>query len=66
MCCIKKGQLNPAARREVIQVVSSRIMDICKYPTTAQLNVVASKIAEELGAKDLLGVGYVSKAYFTC
>ena len=60
MCCISTGKLTSAARREIVQAVTSKLMNYCKYPTGRQIEVIASKLVERInGAKDALGTGYV-------
>lgn len=60
MAAITKKQLNSTARREIVQATASKIMNVCRYPTMQQVNVVASKIVGYIGVKDTFGVGYVS------
>lgn len=58
--CISQGSLNSAARTEITQATASQIMNICRYPTTKQLQTVASKIMHQIKIKDAVGIGYVS------
>lgn len=61
MFCISIGQLNSSARHEITQAVVHQMMNHCKYPTSKQIDVIASKIVETIkGSKDCLGVGHVS------
>ena len=60
MIAITKKQMTSAARREIVQAVSSAVMNVCRYPTAKQIDVVASKIVASIGVKDTFGVGYVS------
>lgn len=60
MLALHNGQLNGSARREIVQAVASKIMNICRYPTTGQMNVVAAKIAHKLNVQDTLGTGHAS------
>lgn len=36
MFALRNGQLNASATREIVQAVTSKIMNICRYPTTGQ------------------------------
>lgn len=63
MFCIGHGQLDKHARREIVQATALQILRHCKYPTSKQVQVVASKIVATIpGTKDFLGVGHVSIA----
>ena len=59
MLAISKGELTSSARREIVQSVASKMLNNCKYPTTDQIDVVASKIVEIKGSCDNLGTGHV-------
>lgn len=60
MLAISKGELTSSARREIVQSVASKMLNNCKYPTTDQIDVVASKIVEKIkGSRDYLGTGHV-------
>lgn len=67
MHCLSQGQLNGSSRREITHAVVYKILNCCKYPTSKQIDVVASKIVEEFGkfSRDALGTGYVSTLYNT-
>ncbi len=61
MACISKGELNTHARREIIQSVTHKMLNYCKYPSKKQREVVASRIVETInGSRDALGISYVS------
>ena len=63
MLAISKGELTSSARREIVQSVASKMLNNCKYPTTDQIDVVASRIVEKIkGSRDSLGTGHVSLA----
>lgn len=60
MLAISKGELTSSARREIVQSVASKMLNNCKYPTTDQIDVVASKIVGKIkGSRDNLGTGHV-------
>ncbi len=61
MLAISKGELTSSARREIVQSVASKMLNKCKYPTSEQIDVVASKIVAKIkGSRDGLGTGHVS------
>ena len=63
MLAISKGELTSSARREIVQSVASKMLNSCKYPTTDQIDVVASWIVEKIkGSRDSLRTGHVSLA----
>ena len=57
---ISQGSLNSAARKEITQTAASQILNICRYPTRQQLDVVGYKIMTTIKIKDAIGIGYVS------
>ncbi len=64
MGAIAKGQLTSQARREIVQSISSKMLNNAKYPTITQVDVVSSKIIVSIkGTRDRLGTGYVSTAH---
>lgn len=61
MLKIHKGELNGVARREIVQAVTHKMLNNCKYPTAKQIQVVATKIVTNInGTRDALGTGHVS------
>ena len=63
MLAISKVELTSSARREIVQSVASKMLNSCKYPTTDQIDVVASRIVEKIkGSHDSLGTEHVSLA----
>lgn len=61
MLAISKAELTSSTRREIVQSVASKMLNHCKYPTTDQIGVVASKIVGTIkGSRDSLGTGHVS------
>ena len=61
MLCISKGQLTKNARTEIVQSVTHKMLNYCKYPSKDQREIVASKIVRTInGSRDALGVGHVS------
>ena len=64
MLAISKVELTSSARREIVQSVASKMFNNCKYPTTDQIDVVASRIVEKIkGSHDSLGTEHVSLAW---
>ena len=60
MVAISKGELTSSARREIVQLVASKMLNNCKYPTTNQIDVVASNIVKKIkDSRDSLGTGHV-------
>ena len=62
MLAIGNENLTSTARAEIVQMTSAKMLSYCKYPTTLQYEVVASKIVSSLlkGKGDSIGNGYVS------
>jgi len=44
MLATSKAELTSSARREIVQSVASKMLNHCKYPTSDQIGVAASKI----------------------
>lgn len=66
MLKIHKGELNSVARREIVQAVTHKMLNNCKYPTAKQIQVVATKIVSNInGTRDALGTGHVSTHFRT-
>lgn len=64
---ISTGQITQVTRRAIIQDVSAKCLNYCKYPTTNQLEVVASKIVSTFPVlADTLGTGHVSLLPYKC
>ena len=62
MLAIGNENLTSEARAETVQMTSAKMLSYCKYPTTSQYEVVASKIVNSLlkGKGDSILNGYVS------
>lgn len=61
MAEIASGQITQVTRRAIVQDVSAKCLNYCKYPTTNQLEVIASKIVSAFPVlADTLGTGHVS------
>ena len=54
--------MSKSARREIVQMTASKMLNYCKYPTLQQYNEVGRKIVNHLlhGKKDGSGSGHVS------
>ena len=49
------------ARSFIVRDVAGRMLNHCKYPSTMQIGVVASKLVKQFPSlEDTLGTGYVS------
>ena len=59
---LTSGSMSKSARREIVQMTASKMLNYCKYPTSQQYNEVGRKIVNHLlqGKKDTSGSGYVS------
>ena len=58
---LSTGQITCTTRRAIIQDVSAKCLNHCKYPTSEQLVVVASKIVAAFPVlADTIGTGHVS------
>ena len=47
MLALASGEISDAARGAIVRDVATLILNYCKYPTTQQLEVVASKITKQ-------------------
>ena len=58
------GCITHITRRAIVQDVAAKCLNYCKYPTSQQVEVIASKIVTEFPIlTDKLGTGHVS--YFS-
>lgn len=62
MFAISNGRLDFSSRSEIVQNTVAKMQSYCKYPSSIQKKVVASKIVDMVGSgsKDCLGIGHVS------
>lgn len=60
MLALASGEISDATRGAIVRDVASLILNYCKYPTTQQLEVVASNITKQFPVlADTLGTGHV-------
>ena len=61
---LSTGMITGTTRRAIIQDVAAKCLNYCKYPTTIQIEVVASKIVSTFPVlADTIGTGHAS--FFT-
>ena len=62
MAVLASGKMTKSAKAEIVQATVSKMLNYCKYPTTAQQEVIAKKITAVVmhGRKDSTGSGFVS------
>ena len=62
MAVLESGRMTKSAKAEIVQTTISKMLNFCKYPTTAQQDVIAKKITADImhGRKDSTGSGFVS------
>ena len=64
---LSSGCITHVTRRAIVQDVAAICLNYCKYPTTKQLDVIASKIVTTFPVlADKLGTGHVSLIFTTC
>lgn len=55
------GIITGTTRRAIVQDVAAKCLNHCKYPTTGQIEVIASKIVAQFPIlSDTIGTGHVS------
>ena len=58
---LTSGQITTTTRRAIVQDVAAKCLNYCKYPTSGQIEVVASKIVSTFPIlADTIGTGHVS------
>ncbi len=66
MVALAEHEITDFVRNQIVQDVTSKVLNYCKYPDGVQLQVVARKIVEALPVlKDSLGTGHVSLSLIT-
>ena len=62
MVALATGEIGDFVRNGIVQDVAAKIFNYCKYPTSDQLQVVASKIVKAFPIlRDTIGTGHVSE-----
>ena len=62
MQILTSRSMSKSARKEIVQMTASKMLNFCKYPSEIQYHKVGKKIMNGLlhGKKDSSGSGYVS------
>ena len=62
MAVLASGKITKSAKAEIVQTTVSKMLNFCKYPTTAQQEVIAKKITADImhGRRDSTASGFVS------
>ena len=62
MQVLTSRSMSKSARKEIVQMTASKMLNYCKYPSEIQYHEVGKKIVNGLlhGKKDSSGSGYVS------